>query len=185
MCRQRLRPTPQPCPILGSRMGAADRAQVRPSAAFLPPHRRLNCPDVRDQAAHPPACSVRIEGVRGSNPLSSTLSSTQDKARFRSWNRAFWILRHLRTAATVYASQSESLRSASRVASDGTSAGMTLLDSLRGLGLGLGLGRELEPGCVDEYWPALVTGREVARILGISGGRWRQICRGYRKGSRE
>lgn len=53
--------------------------------------------------------------------------------------------------------------------------GLTLLDSLRGLS------RELEPGCVDEYWRALITGREAAQILGISGGRWRQICLGTGK----
>ena len=50
----------------GSRMGAVDRAQVRPSAAVLPPHRGFTCLDVRDQVARHAVCSVRIEGVRGS-----------------------------------------------------------------------------------------------------------------------
>src|SRR5271157_445484 len=41
---------------------------------------------------------VRIEGVRGSNPL----SSTQVKARFRSWNRVFLILVRQQSAATAF-----------------------------------------------------------------------------------
>ena len=49
-----------------------DRAQVRPNAVVLPPHKRFTCLDVRDQAALNAVCSVRIEGVRGQNPLSST-----------------------------------------------------------------------------------------------------------------
>ena len=52
----------------GSRMGAVDRAQVRPSAAVLPSHRGFTCLDVGDQVARHAVCSVRIEGVRGSNP---------------------------------------------------------------------------------------------------------------------
>jgi hypothetical protein len=62
----------------GSRMGAADRAQVRPSAVIAPLPRRLTCLNATDQARFPAVCSVRIEGVRGSNPL----SSTQVRGRF-------------------------------------------------------------------------------------------------------
>jgi hypothetical protein len=53
-------------------MGAANLAQVSLSEVIMPPPRRLTCPDVDQQAPCPTVCSVRIEGVRGSNPLSST-----------------------------------------------------------------------------------------------------------------
>jgi hypothetical protein len=56
----------------GSEMGAANLAQVRSSEVTMPPSRWLTCLDVGQQALCPPVCSVRIEGVRGSNPLSST-----------------------------------------------------------------------------------------------------------------
>jgi hypothetical protein len=40
---------------------------------------------------------VRIEGVRGSNPL----SSTQARGRFRSWNRPLLILVQQQSAAVL------------------------------------------------------------------------------------
>ena len=44
-CRQHFRPDPSVAMSdSGSRMGAVDRAQVRPSAAVLPPRRRFTCP---------------------------------------------------------------------------------------------------------------------------------------------
>jgi hypothetical protein len=56
----------------GSEMGAADRVQVRSGAVIVSLGRPLNCTDVSQQAGCPLMRAVRIEGVRGSNPLSST-----------------------------------------------------------------------------------------------------------------
>jgi hypothetical protein len=78
-------------------MGAANRAQVRPSTAIIPLARLLTCQNVGYQAPCALVCSVRIEGVRGSNPL----SSTQVRGRFRSRDRPFLILRQQQTAATI------------------------------------------------------------------------------------
>jgi hypothetical protein len=63
------------------------------------------------------ARSVHTEEVTGSIPVSPTQLSGQ--LRFCNW--PFLVFRQQQTAATGHASQSLSLRSASRVASDGTS----------------------------------------------------------------
>jgi hypothetical protein len=76
--------------LAGSRMGAARHWQTRPDAviALAPPP--LSCGNDHTHYVCRPACSVRIEGVRRSNPLSSTESpqvsgcahqSSQDDAR--------------------------------------------------------------------------------------------------------
>ena len=53
-------------------MGAAGRCKVRSEAATLPGWKPLTCGNVLQQRVRRGARSVRIEGVRGSNPLSST-----------------------------------------------------------------------------------------------------------------
>ena len=58
-----------------------------------------------------------MEGVRGSNPL----SSTQVKGRLPIWEPAFFDLPAAANGSNGQVSQSPSLRSASRVASDGAS----------------------------------------------------------------
>ena len=53
-------------------MGAAGRCQLRSEAVTVPGWKPLTCGNVLQQRLCTIACSVRIEGVRGSNPLSST-----------------------------------------------------------------------------------------------------------------
>jgi hypothetical protein len=53
-------------------MGAAGRCQARPDAVTVPSSMPLTCGNVVQQQVRRTARSVRIEGVRGSNPLSST-----------------------------------------------------------------------------------------------------------------
>jgi hypothetical protein len=67
----------------GSEMGAADCVQVRSVTVTVSLPSLLTCTDVRQQASCPLMRAVRIEGVRGSNPL----SSTQVRSRFRTRNR--------------------------------------------------------------------------------------------------
>jgi hypothetical protein len=83
----------------GSEMGAANLAQVSLSEVIMPPPRRLTCPDVDQQAHCPTVCSVRIEGVMGSNPL----SSTERSSRFRGGLVHVWAL-------VIFASGSDVLR---------------------------------------------------------------------------
>jgi hypothetical protein len=66
-------------------MGVKVSGQNRSSAVIVGLYGRLNCANVEDQANCTAVCSVRIEGVRDSNPL----SSTQVKARFPSRGRGF------------------------------------------------------------------------------------------------
>ena len=56
----------------GSRMGAASLGQATPRAVSLTMHRSLTCADTVTKLFSPVEHCVRIEGVRGSNPLSST-----------------------------------------------------------------------------------------------------------------
>jgi hypothetical protein len=49
-------------------MGVKVSGQSRPSAVIVGLRRRLNCANVEGQAHCLAACSVRIEGVRGSIP---------------------------------------------------------------------------------------------------------------------
>jgi hypothetical protein len=53
-------------------MGAAGRCQVRLETVTVSGWIRLTCRNVRQQRLCGVVRSVRIEGVRGSNPLSST-----------------------------------------------------------------------------------------------------------------
>jgi hypothetical protein len=56
----------------GSRMGAVGRCQLRSETVTVPGRTSLTCGNVGQQRPRRMARSVRIEGVRGSNPLSST-----------------------------------------------------------------------------------------------------------------
>jgi hypothetical protein len=78
-------------------MGAAGRCEVRSEAVTVPGLESLTCRNVLQQRLCRVARSVRIEGVRGSNPL----SSTQVKGRFTVKEPAFLIFRQQQTAATV------------------------------------------------------------------------------------
>ena len=53
-------------------MGAAGHRQVRSEGVTAPRGTPLTCGNARDQRLYWRVRSVRIEGVRGSNPLSST-----------------------------------------------------------------------------------------------------------------
>jgi hypothetical protein len=53
-------------------MGAAGRCQVRSEGVTVPGSMPLTCRNVVQQQVCGVVRSVRIEGVRGSNPLSST-----------------------------------------------------------------------------------------------------------------
>ena len=59
-------------PDSGSRLGAAKRRQVRSDAAIVVTRRPMTCGNAAQRRLRRPERSVRIEGVRGSNPLSST-----------------------------------------------------------------------------------------------------------------
>jgi hypothetical protein len=62
---------------LGSGMGAEGFCQPRSGAVTGTDRRWLTWENVPEQQAANLACSVRIEGVRGSNPLSSTWSEAR------------------------------------------------------------------------------------------------------------
>jgi hypothetical protein len=53
-------------------LGAGSRGQLLPGGATRRLRRSLTCPDAVHQHPVTDMCFVRIEGVRGSNPLSST-----------------------------------------------------------------------------------------------------------------
>ena len=101
----------------GSRMGAAGRRQVRSEAVAVPRPMPVTCRNVRQQRLCRAAHLVRIEGVRGSNPL----SSTQATGRFRTWDRPFDLPAAANGSNHHADSCSLSFRSASTVASDGAS----------------------------------------------------------------
>ena len=61
----------------GSRMGAADRCEMRSEAVTVPSWKSLTCGNVLRQQLCGTVCSVRIEGVMSSNPLSSTERSAR------------------------------------------------------------------------------------------------------------
>jgi hypothetical protein len=69
----------------GSRMGAARLVQTTSDAVIVTVRRSLTWAEAVTLAVWPVAHRVRIEGVRGSNPL----SSTQVKGWFRIWNPPF------------------------------------------------------------------------------------------------
>ena len=62
----------------GSGMGAAGDCQLRSEAVTVPDWKPLTCGNVAQQRVCQVGRSVRIEGVRGSNPLSSTLGYRQN-----------------------------------------------------------------------------------------------------------
>jgi hypothetical protein len=62
----------------GSELGAKRHVQRRSAWAYLASHSVLTCSDVNDKHVCTSVCSVRIEGVRGSNPLSSTHVVSRD-----------------------------------------------------------------------------------------------------------
>jgi len=72
----------------GSRTGAAGLGQAASDAASVTVHRLLTCADAVTWPVWLLEYRIRIEGVRGSNPFSST-EFLQVKGRFRSWDRPF------------------------------------------------------------------------------------------------
>ena len=98
-------------------MGAAGGCQVRSEAVTVPGWIPLTCGNVQQQRSCRVVRSVRIEGVRGSNPL----SSTQATGRFRTWDRPFDLPAAANGSNHHADSCSLSFRSASTVASDGAS----------------------------------------------------------------
>jgi len=61
-----------PVSDFGSRMGAADRVQVRPNEVIVTHTMPLNSPNVGCQVTCPLVCSVREEEAAGSNPATPT-----------------------------------------------------------------------------------------------------------------
>jgi hypothetical protein len=72
-------------------MGAAGRCQVRSEGVTVPGSMPLTCRNVVQQQVCGVVRSVRIEGVRGSNPLSST-EFLQLSLRFNLRMISFWLV---------------------------------------------------------------------------------------------
>ena len=71
----------------GSRMGAGRLGQAASDAVIVTVRRSLTCADAVTWPVWPAEHCIRIEGVRGSNPL----SSTQVKGWFRTRDRLFLV----------------------------------------------------------------------------------------------